>query len=77
MTASRILVATEAHVLMGWLPSHVCVSQATLDYTVRRVSSGLFFPNVAGQCRLSVGSLVSKTIWSYIDHCLCSIGSII
>lgn len=40
MTASRILVATEAHVLMGWLPSHVCVSQATLDYTVRRVSSG-------------------------------------
>lgn len=70
MTASRILVAMEAHVLMGWLPSCVCVSQATLDYTVRRVSSGLFFPYVPGHCRLSVGSLVSKTIWSYMDRCL-------
>lgn len=44
MSASLILAAMEVHVLMGWLPLHVCASQATLGCIVKRV--GLFVINL-------------------------------
>lgn len=39
MSVSPILAVMEVRVLMGWLPSHVCAFQATLECTARRVSS--------------------------------------
>lgn len=51
MSVSQTHAAMGAHVLTGWLPSHVCVYPATLDCTVRRVSYSkeslnMFFINV-------------------------------
>lgn len=42
MSAIQTLVAMEVHVLMEWLASRVCVFQATLVCTVKKVSLSMF-----------------------------------
>lgn len=61
MSASQIHAVMEAHVLMGWLPLHVCVSQATLGFTVRKVSSlciGFLLPNKVSLLEMQLPHIV-------------------
>lgn len=61
MSANQTLAAMEVHVLMGWLPSLVCASLATLGYTVRRIRKHVTMAGISSRATATSSSPTEGT----------------